>query len=198
MEPALYQVAGYNGDITGADPKWQEIPPRFWQHYVTVIGDIVYDPTASQFGDDKPTEYSTGALQQMWDKIYHIKGKEYHLEEHYAFEAFFDFNSQPLFEGKDEWTVRQSSNFKKGYKKHIRDKRVAEGLTEILSALKEGTHPMQLPAKYNVHPLKSKGPWGGYYDAHLKGQKILLIFAWDKDDKRIDLAHLGTHEEANL
>lgn len=114
----------------------------------------------------------------------------------YVFECFFDFGSQPLLEAKDEWTVRQSSNFKKGYKKHIRDKRVQEALTEILQELKSGTHPMELPARYNVHPVK--GPWKGYYDAHLKGQKIVLLFAWDKEDKRIDLAHLGTHKEAKL
>ena len=117
----------------------------------------------------------------------------------YDFEHFFDFENQTLFEDSEQWTVRQSSNFKKGYKKHIRDPRVKEALTEILQGLKRGKHPMELDPRFNVHPIRSKGnPWRGYYDAHLKGQKIILLFYWDKDDKRIDLAHLGTHQEAKL
>jgi pyrimidine deaminase RibD-like protein len=75
LNPMLVQVADYQGDGSHADPKWLEIPQRLWQHYVTVVGDIVYDPTAEQFGN-KPTKYSVNDLKKLWAKQYQIQPKE--------------------------------------------------------------------------------------------------------------------------
>ena len=44
LHPKLIQVAGYKGDGSNADERWQKLPQRVWQHYVTVIGDTVFDP----------------------------------------------------------------------------------------------------------------------------------------------------------
>jgi hypothetical protein len=75
LDPVLLQVADYQGDGSEADPKWLKIPQRLWQHYVTVVGDVVYDPTATQFGN-KPTKYSVDDLKQLWNKQYQIQPKE--------------------------------------------------------------------------------------------------------------------------
>ena len=75
LNPVLLQVADYQGDGSEADPKWLKIPQRLWQHYVTVVGDVVYDPTATQFGN-KPTKYSVDDLKQLWNKQYQIQPKE--------------------------------------------------------------------------------------------------------------------------
>ena len=76
LEAKLVQVAGYNGDGSQADPKWLKIPQTHWQHYVTIIGDTVLDPTATQFGSDKSTKYPIAQLNSEWDNQYQIKPKE--------------------------------------------------------------------------------------------------------------------------
>ena len=76
LNPTLVQVAGYTGDGSTANSKWLKIPERLWQHYVTVVGDMVLDPTAKQFGPDKATKYPRSQLDRDWDKQYQIKPKE--------------------------------------------------------------------------------------------------------------------------
>jgi hypothetical protein len=38
-----------------------------------VIDDTVYDPTAKQFGPDKPEKYSLSQLKSEWKEIYQIR-----------------------------------------------------------------------------------------------------------------------------
>ena len=71
---------------------------------------------------------------------------------------------------------------------------------------KRGTYPPKL----NVHSLI--GQYKGYYDAHLKGQKIIAVFAIIPGEKNpkpdpkkpetkwkskniLRLVHVGTHQE---
>jgi hypothetical protein len=70
--PVMLQVAGFKGDTEVADPRWQKIPPKYWHHYVVVINNLVYDPTAKQFGQNK-INYSVGELGRTWDMIYKVK-----------------------------------------------------------------------------------------------------------------------------
>lgn len=70
--PVLLQVAGFKGDPKGADPRWQQIPVSSWIHYVVVLDNVVYDPTAGQFGQNK-TEYAVGELGKTWDMVYKVK-----------------------------------------------------------------------------------------------------------------------------
>ena len=70
--PVLLQVAGYKGDPKLADPRWQTQPPKYWHHYVVVLDNVVYDPTAGQFGQTK-TEYAVGELGKTWDMVYKVK-----------------------------------------------------------------------------------------------------------------------------
>jgi hypothetical protein len=69
----LLQVADYQGDGSAADERWQQLPQYVWKHYVTVIDDTVYDPTAKQFGPDKPEKYSLNQLKSEWKEIYQIR-----------------------------------------------------------------------------------------------------------------------------
>ena len=70
--PVLLQVAGFKGDPEVADARWKTIPPKYWHHYVVVLDNVVYDPTAGQFGQTK-TEYSVGELGRTWDMVYKVK-----------------------------------------------------------------------------------------------------------------------------
>ena len=70
--PVLLQVAGFKGDPEVADARWKTIPPKFWHHYVVVLDNVVYDPTAGQFGQNK-TEYAVGELGRTWDMVYKVK-----------------------------------------------------------------------------------------------------------------------------
>jgi glycyl-tRNA synthetase (class II) len=76
LNPILYQVAGYKGNGEQADANWLKVPQEYWQHYVTVIDNVVLDPTAKQFGPDKAEKYSMQELQSQWDQMYQILPKE--------------------------------------------------------------------------------------------------------------------------
>ena len=75
--PVMLQLAGFKGHTELADPRWQELPPHVWHHYVVVLPNkegvtTVYDPTAGQFGQNK-TEYAVGELGRTWDMVYKVK-----------------------------------------------------------------------------------------------------------------------------
>jgi hypothetical protein len=76
--PVMLQLKGFKGHTELADPRWQELPPYVWHHYVVVLPNkegvptTVYDPTAGQFGLSK-TEYSVGELGRMWETVIKIK-----------------------------------------------------------------------------------------------------------------------------
>jgi hypothetical protein len=70
--PQLIQVAGYKGDPSLADARWQEIPAKNWHHYLVVDGDTVWDPSHEQFGSTEAS-YSVDKLASQWDKVYEIR-----------------------------------------------------------------------------------------------------------------------------
>ena len=70
--PVMLQLAGFKGDPKLADPRWQTKPPHVWHHYVVVLDNVVYDPTAGQFGQTK-TKYAVGELGKTWDMVYKVK-----------------------------------------------------------------------------------------------------------------------------
>jgi hypothetical protein len=71
-DPKLIQVAGYKGDPSLADARWQEVPPKYWHHYLVVDGNTVLDPSHKQFGN-RDLSYSKDLLDLQWDKVYKIK-----------------------------------------------------------------------------------------------------------------------------
>ena len=76
LEPKLVQVADFQGDGNGADPRWMKLPQHVWQHYVVIVGDQVLDPTAKQFGDSMPTQYKVSDLDRLWGKQYQIRPRQ--------------------------------------------------------------------------------------------------------------------------
>lgn len=70
--PKLIQVAGYKGDPSLADERWQAIPTKNWHHYLVVDRDKVWDPSHRQFGSEE-LSYSKDMLKLLWDKVYEIK-----------------------------------------------------------------------------------------------------------------------------
>jgi hypothetical protein len=81
LEPKLVQVADFQGDGNGADPRWMKLPQHVWQHYVVIVGDQVLDPTAKQFGDSMPTQYKVSDLDRLWGKQYQIRPRQGVAEE---------------------------------------------------------------------------------------------------------------------
>ena len=71
-DPKLVQVAGYKGNPELADERWQEIPVKYWHHYVVIDGNTVLDPSHKQFGN-RDLSYSKNLLGLQWDKAYEIK-----------------------------------------------------------------------------------------------------------------------------
>ena len=76
LEPKLVQVADFQGDGNGADPRWMKLPQHVWQHYVVIVGDQVLDPTAKQFGDSMPTQYQVSDLDRLWGQQYQIRPRQ--------------------------------------------------------------------------------------------------------------------------
>ena len=72
QQPVMLQVAGFKGHAELADPRWKEIPPQYWHHYVVVLDNVVHDPSAKQFGLSK-TEYTVGELGRTWETVYKVK-----------------------------------------------------------------------------------------------------------------------------
>ena len=70
--PKFVQVAGYKGDPTLADERWQQIPTKNWHHYVVIDDNTVWDPSYKQFGNTV-FKYPKNQLKQQWDKVYIIK-----------------------------------------------------------------------------------------------------------------------------
>jgi hypothetical protein len=76
--PVMLQLKGFKGHTELADPRWQELPPYVWHHYVVVLPNkegvkiTVYDTRAGQFALSK-TEYSIGEIGKNWDMLYKVK-----------------------------------------------------------------------------------------------------------------------------
>jgi len=90
-----------------------------------------------------------------------------------------------------ELPIVRQSQFKKGFKKHRNDKKVMGALKDMLDHIKFNRVP---PAEYNAHQLTAR--MKGYWDAHLKGSQVLLLYQIF-DDKLV-LSGLGSHKELNI
>jgi mRNA-degrading endonuclease YafQ of YafQ-DinJ toxin-antitoxin module len=111
----------------------------------------------------------------------------------YTFEELTTFS---ITESAGDWQVSQSSAFKKGLKKYSKDSRVMEAFNELMNFIKD--HPAvppvrEYPAQLNVHQITKHDRFSGTMWAHLKGQKIGILFSVDPGV--IKLIHLGTHQE---
>lgn len=101
-----------------------------------------------------------------------------------------------------KWDFQFTTAYKKGYKKHSNDKRVMENLDRLLKHITsyDRIPPIEsYPPEYNVHPIKKDKRFTGSLWAHIKGQKIGLLFYVrinpETQKPTIELVHLGTHQE---
>jgi mRNA-degrading endonuclease YafQ of YafQ-DinJ toxin-antitoxin module len=111
----------------------------------------------------------------------------------YTFEELTTFE---LLEALEDWQVVQSSAFKKGLKKHSKDARVLEAFNSLLNFIKNYDRVPAIrdyPPEFYVHQIKQDKRFPNTLWAHLKGQKIGLLFSVDPGV--ISLIHLGTHQE---
>lgn len=118
-----------------------------------------------------------------------------------------------LTEAESDWEIQISTAYKKGFKRHENDRSVINPLYRLKDfILSHETIPKfdTYPSELNVHKLT--GPFKGYYDAHLKGQKIIVVFGLIAGEKNLKadpknpatkwksknilrLVHVGTHQE---
>lgn len=86
---------------------------------------------------------------------------------------------------------RAQKSFAKKYK---HDSRVTSAFSELLKSLQKGEEPHP---KFNVHRL-SKQKFENtfdWWDAHLKGQSILIRFRVDPVEHQIIIGAMGTHDD---
>jgi len=117
-------------------------------------------------------------------------------ENTYTYEELTTF---VLSESSGNWTVVQSSAYRKGLKKHQNDKRVMLSLQELLTFIQSNDSPPPVkayPHQFNVHTIR----FGTNYDmplwSHLKGQTIGLLF--DVEPGVVKLYGIGTHKEVGV
>ena len=86
---------------------------------------------------------------------------------------------------------RAQKSFAKKYK---HDSRVTSALSELLKSLQAGEAPHP---KFNVHRLAKQAFEGthDWWDAHLKGQSILIRFRVDQAAHQIIIGAMGTHDD---
>lgn len=86
------------------------------------------------------------------------------------------------------WTLKQTSQFKKDFKRYEQKPKKLESLVKVLDQLAQtGT----VDASYKPHELK--GEYKGTLECHVEND-FLLIWV-DEKEQTIRLVRLGTHSE---
>jgi addiction module toxin, RelE/StbE family len=86
------------------------------------------------------------------------------------------------------WKFKQSSQFKKDFKRYEHDKSKLESLMNILSQLRENG---KVEAQYSPHMLK--GEYLGCMECHVESDFLLVWI--DEECQLIKLVRLGSHSE---
>jgi hypothetical protein len=123
-----------------------------------------------------------------------------------------EFQEFILTEASEDWEILESPAFRKGKKKYQYDQRVMSALANLTKFITDRDRVpaiSEFPPEYYVHYIKEGGIAQGGFSAHLKGQKIIVLFflenAETKTNKdgtkmrvgknQIKFVHLGTHQE---
>jgi hypothetical protein len=71
----IIRLSGLNVDASDADPRWKEMSPFYYTHYVVAVGHKVYDLTRKQFFPSASQPYDGELLEyyKEWDQV-----SEYH------------------------------------------------------------------------------------------------------------------------
>lgn len=83
--------------------------------------------------------------------------------------------------------IKETTPFKKDFKKYYRDMRIKSILTDVLTII---INNQELPIKYKNHMLK--GEYKNYYECYLLPD-LLLIYKIDNNN--LILTRMGSHSE---
>jgi len=86
------------------------------------------------------------------------------------------------------WKFKQTTQFKKDFKKYENNKKKLVSLVYVLSQLREKG---MVEAKHNPHMLK--GDYQGCMECHVENDFLLVWI--DEENQTIRLARLGSHSE---
>ena len=86
-------------------------------------------------------------------------------------------------------TIKRTSQFKKDFKRMIKQGVDVQPLTEIVAQL---SREEPLDEKFHDHPLK--GEWLGFRECHIKPD-WLLIYLVDKGELILTLSRTGSHSD---
>jgi mRNA interferase YafQ len=83
--------------------------------------------------------------------------------------------------------IKETSAFKKDFKKYYKNEEIKKVLKDIVENIANG---VPLDEKYSNHPLKGK--WKSCYDCHVLPNLVLI---YQIDNERLKLIRIGTHSE---
>ena len=86
------------------------------------------------------------------------------------------------------WKFKQTTQFKKDFKKYEHNKKKLVSFMNVLSQLREEG---KVEAKYNPHMLK--GDYQGCMECHVENDFLLIWI--DEENQTIRLTRLGSHSE---
>jgi len=90
-----------------------------------------------------------------------------------------------------ELPITRKTQFKKGFKKYRHDKVIMKALADMIDHIKFNKTP---PPEYRAHALTAR--MKGYWDAHLKGTDILMLYKFENGG--VTLYGLGSHTDLGL
>ena len=84
--------------------------------------------------------------------------------------------------------IRKTSQFKKDFKRFIKDIEKVKTLKGRVDKLQHGE---SIPEEFCPHPLK--GEWKNYMECHIDDDYLLIWY--DKEENVVKLVRLGSHSE---
>ena len=110
-----------------------------------------------------------------------------------------DFTTVALTESVGDWTITQSTAYRRAYKKYSKDARTMTALQKLMNFITthDATPPIRsYPPEFNVHMLRVNDWKPNALWAHLKGSQIGLGF--NVEPGLIELFCIGTHQDCNV
>ena len=110
-----------------------------------------------------------------------------------------DYNSVVIVEQQDNWTVTQTSAYKKGLKKYKKNPKVMKALEKLLNFIEQHDDVPNLdsyPPEMNIHFLKQHPNYERPLWGHLLGTKIGIVFSVYPGE--LHLQCLGTHPDCRV
>ena len=92
----------------------------------------------------------------------------------------------------NKYQILFSSQFKKDFKKYLRQPKEKEAIQSVISILAEEGY---LGIPQNVVPHRLKGEYKNYWECHVKPDILLIWKQTDEPDNEIALARVGSHSD---